>query len=222
VTPFNGNAWGGNYGNAFSASGGRPATTDVFMDGVSITNYEQNGGSLIIPYMPASDAVEEFKVQTSTFSAEFGFTGTSVVNMVMRSGSNSFHGTAFEYLRNQKLNANNFFSNSAGQSLSALRRNNFGGVLGGPIKRNKTFFFFDYDGLRQVAGQNSSFGVPSAAERTGDFSELCGTNGGTFDAAGRCSAAAGQLWDPYSGTYSAAMGGAVKSAYIPLITWVRT
>jgi len=215
VSPFNGNPWGGNYGNAFASSGGRAATADVLMDGVSTTNYEQNGGTLVVSYLPTPDAIQEFRVQTSQFSAEYGFTGSTVVNMVMRSGTNSYHGSAYEYLRNNKLDSNNFFNNESGTPLAGLHRNNFGGTMGGPIKRNKTFFFFDYDGLRQSSSTGGSFGVPSAVERTGNFGELCGYAGGTFDANGRCSAAAGQLWDPYSGTYSAAAGGAVRSAYIP-------
>ncbi len=215
VTPFNGNAWGGNYGNAFSSSGSRSATADVLMDGATTTNYEQNGGTLVVSYTPTPDSIQEFKVQTSNFSAEFGFTGSTVVNMIMRSGTNEFHGDAYEYLRNQKLDANGFFNNESGTPLPGLRRNNYGGTIGGPIKKNKTFFFFDWDGLRQVNSQGGTFGVPSAAERQGDFGELCGYAGGTFDSAGRCSAAGGQLWDPYSGTYSAAAGGAVRSQFIP-------
>ena len=115
----------------------------------------------------------------------------------------------------QVLDANSFFDNAQGNKLAGLRRNNFGGTIGGPIKRNKTFFFFDYDGTREVTQGSNNAAVPTAAERTGNFGELCGLNGGTFDAAGRCSSDAGQLWDPYSGTYSSDAGGAVRSTYIP-------
>ena len=215
VSPFNGTPWGGNYGNAFSSSGGRAATADVLLDGATTTNYEQNGGTLVVSYLPSPDAIQEFKMQTSQFSAEFGFTGSTVVNMVMRSGTNSFHGVAYEYLQNQKLDANNFFNNESGTALPGLRRNNFGGTVGGPIKRNKTFFFFDYDGLRQISSVTARYGVPSAAERQGNFGELCGYQGGAFDSNGMCSAPGGQLWDPYTSTYSASAGGAVRSGYIP-------
>ena len=222
VTPYVGGAWltGGfsesfAYANNFSSNGGRASTSDVLLDGTTTTNYENSGGVLVMSYNPSPEAIQEFKVQTSNFSAEFGASGTAVVNMVLRSGTNAFHGIVYEYLRNQKLDANNFFNNESGTPLPALRKNNFGGTLGGPIKKNKTFFFVDYDGIRQSSGTTWEFGVPSAAERQGNFGELCGYNGGTFDSAGRCSAAAGQLWDPYSGTYSAAAGGAVRSAYIP-------
>ena len=215
VTPYTGGAWLGNYGNNFSSNGGRASTNDVLLDGATTTNYEQNGGVLVISYLPSPDAIEEFKIQTSNFSAEFGATGSAVVNMVTRSGTNSYHGVLYEFLRNQKLDSNNFFANESGTPLAPLRRNNFGATLGGPIKKNKTFFFVDYDGLRQTKGRTVRFGVPSAAERKGDFGELCGYNGGTFDSVGRCSASGGQLWDPYSGTFSADAGGAVRSAYIP-------
>src|SRR5689334_15247829 len=199
----------------FVANGSRNATSDILMDGTSITNYEQNSGTLVAAYVPSPDAVEEFKVQTSNFSAEFGFSSSTVVNMVTRSGSNEFHGSGYEYLRNQKLDANKFFDNAAGNPLPGLRRNNFGGTVGGPIKKNKTFFFFDYDGTREVTQSSGATAVPTATERTGNFGELCGYNGGSFDGNGRCSVDAGQLWDPYTGTYDADLGGAVRSQYIP-------
>ena len=215
VPAYESNQQTGQGANDFSVNGGRAWTNDVLIDGVSSTNYEQNGGLLVMSALPSPDAIQEFKVQTWNFSAEFGFTGSTVVNVVMRSGTNTFHGSAYEYLRNSKLNANNFFNNMAGKAIAPLRRNNFGGTVGGPIQRNKTFFFFDYDGLRQRSMTTTTFGVPSAAERTGNFGEVCGYQGGAFDSAGKCSKAAGQLWDPYSGVYSASAGGAVRSAYIP-------
>jgi hypothetical protein len=202
-------------GNDLSSSGGRAWTADVLLDGISVTNYEQNGGLIDIIYLPSPDAIEEFKVQTSNFSAEFGFTGATVVNVVMRSGTNAFHGSLYEYLRNSKLDSNSFFNNASGVKLPPIRRNNFGVTAGGPIRKNKTFFFVDYDGYRQETFSTGNFGVPSAAERTGNFGELCGYKGGVFDSAGKCSVASGQLWDPYTGVFSASAGGAVRSSYIP-------
>jgi hypothetical protein len=161
------------------------------------------------------DAVEEFTVQQTNFSAEYGFSGGTIVNMVTRSGSNQFHGSAYEFFRNQKLDANNWFNNQSGVPIAPLRNNNFGGTVGGPIKKDKTFFFFDYDGTRSRTATSSQFGVPSAAERTGNFGELCGYSGGSFDANGRCSSEDGQLWDPYTGLYDASAGGPVRSGYIP-------
>jgi Carboxypeptidase regulatory-like domain len=215
VTPQNGQISTGTYGNNFVANGGRSSSADVLMDGVSTTNYEQNGSLQVISYMPSPDAVQEFKIQTSSFSAEFGFSGNTVVNMITRSGTNAFHGSAYGYIRSQKFDANNWFANGSGIPLPSQKWNDFGGSFGGPVKKNKSFFFADYDGLRSSTGLTSTFGVPSAQERTGDFGELCGYNGGTFDLTGMCTAPAGQLWDPYSGSYNADAGGAVRTAFIP-------
>ncbi len=214
VSSQNGGQTGGQ-GNNFVSNGSRNSTADVLMDGITVTDFDQNSGQQNMIYTPALDSVEEFKIQTSNFSAEFGFSGATIVNMVTRSGTNQFHGSLHEALRNQVLDANDFFDNNAGNPLPGLRRNQFGGTVGGPIKKNKTFFFFDYDGIREINQSSASGGMPSAAERGGNFGELCGYNGGTFDKNGMCSAAAGQLWDPYSGVYSSDLGGAVRSAYIP-------
>jgi len=143
--------------------------------------------------------------------------------MVIRSGTNQFHGSGYDFLRNQVMDANNFFNNAAGLPLPPLKKNNFGGTVGGPIRHDKTFFFFDYDGTRQATLSSFTSGVPSAAERTGNFGELCGLAGGSFDSNGMCSAAAGQLWDPYTGVYNNDKGGPVRSGYIPfdnLITYM--
>ena len=201
--------------NNFVSNGGRNATADMLLDGVTVTNFEQNSGIQVPTYTPSVDAVEEFTVQQTNFSAEYGFSGGTIVNMVTRSGSNQFHGSAYEFFRNQKLDANNWFNNQSGVPIAPLRNNNFGGTVGGAIKKDKTFFFFDYDGTRSRTATSSQFGVPSAAERTGNFGELCGYSGGSFDANGRCSADGGQLWDPYTGLYDPNAGGPVRSAYIP-------
>ena len=209
--------------NNFISNGSRNSTADILMDGVTVTNFEQNSGILFPLYTPSVEAVEEFAVQESNFSAEYGFTGATIVNMVIRSGTNQFHGSAYDFLRNQKLDANNFFNNAAGIPLPPLRRNNFGATIGGPIRHDKTFFFFDYDGSRSASLGTFQAGVPSALERTGNFGELCGSAGGSFDANGLCSAAAGQLWDPYTGVYNSEQGGPVRSGYIPfnnLITYM--
>jgi hypothetical protein len=201
--------------NNFISNGGRNATADMLLDGVTVTNFEQNSGIQVPTYTPSVDAVEEFTVQQTNFGAEYGFTGGTIINMVTRSGSNQFHGSAYEFFRNQKLDANNWFNNQGGVAIAPLRNNNFGGTIGGPIKKDKTFFFFDYDGSRSRTAANHVGSVPSDFEKNGDFGELCGYAGGSFDANGLCSAAAGQLWDPYTGVYSAAAGGPVRSGYIP-------
>src|SRR5437868_4223129 len=201
--------------NNFISNGGRNATADMLLDGVTVTNFEQNSGIQVPTYTPSVDAVEEFTVQQTNFSAEYGFSGGTIVNMVTRSGTNQFHGSLYEFFRNQKLDANNWFNNQSGVPIPALRNNNFGGTVGGPIRRDKTFFFFDYDGSRSRTASTHQAGVPSAAERTGNFGELCGYAGGSFNANGLCSSGDGQLWDPYTGVYNADAGGPVRSGFIP-------
>ncbi|MFN7997893.1 MAG: TonB-dependent receptor [Bryobacteraceae bacterium] len=131
---------------------------------------------------------------------------------MVRSGTNSFHGNLWEFLRNDKLAANDWFNNLYGSPRSILRYNQFGGTVGGPIKRNKTFFFFDYESIRTKSPGTATVGVPSAAERKGDFGEICAPG---FDPNGMCKDPEGQLWDPYTGVYDASRGGPVRSAYIP-------
>jgi len=202
-------------GTNFISNGTRGSTADILMDGASITNFEPNGGVTQATYTPSAEAVEEFKVQQSNFSAEFGFSGASVVNMVTRSGSNSFHGSGYDFIRDQKFDANNWFNNFYGIPIAPLRRNNYGGTIGGPIFKNKTFFFFDYDGTRETTMSTSQAGVPSMAERSGDFGEVCAAQGGAFDSTGLCTVAQGQMWDPYSGVYDPNVGGAVRNTFIP-------
>ena len=115
------------------------------------------------------------------------------------------------------LDSQNFFLNATpgpATKLPHLERNVFGGTIGGPIRKDKTFFFFDYEGTRQKALALANAGVPSAAEKTGDFGEFCAQNGGTFDSTGLCSAAGGQLWDPYTGVFVPGVG-TPRSAFIP-------
>jgi hypothetical protein len=208
----------GDTGTNFISNGSRGASADILMDGASITNFEPNGGITAVTYSPSADAVEELKVQQTNFSAEYGFSGATVVNMITRSGTNSFHGSAYDFVRNNITDANNWFNNASGTPIPPVHRNNYGGTVGGPIFKNKTFFFFDWDGTRSSSMGTYTAGVPSNAERNGDFGELCAANGGTFDSNGLCSVIAGQLYDPYTGTYqSPANGpaGAYRSAYIP-------
>ena len=201
---------GSSYGTStslnFVSNGGRNDTSDLLVDGIAASSYEPNTAIYTPLFQPSVDAVQEFKIMQNNYSAEEGFSGNTYINMVMRSGTDSFHGDVYEFLRNKDLDANNWFSNQAGGKLPSLRKNQFGGSIGGPIRKDKTFFFFDYDGVREAAGTTHNGGVPDAAERAGDFGELCARAGGTFGTGGICSAADGQLWDPYSGIYVAGTG----------------
>jgi hypothetical protein len=215
ITQVSGGVTGGGIANNFISNGGRNATADILIDGVTTTNIEQESGIQIPLYTPSIDAVQEFKVQQSNFSADIGFSGATVVNMVTRSGTSEFHGSAYDFLRNNVLTANDWFNNASGLELAARRRNVFGATVGGPIRKGKTFFFFDYEGVRDRQAHTLRQGVPSALERTGDFGELCGYAGGTFDANGMCSSGDGQLWDPYSSVYDPSAGGPVRGQFIP-------
>jgi hypothetical protein len=226
-------------GTNFVSNGSRGASADILIDGASATNFEPNGGVTETTYTPSPEAVEEFKVQQSNFSAEYGFSGASVVNMVTRSGSNALHGSAYDFIRNTITDANDWFNNRAGQPIPPVHRHDFGLTLGGPILKNKTFFFFDYEGVRSSDMRTHTAGVPSALERTGDFGELCpnasntdtsgGVHAGAWDNTqgtanyGQCVQAddittrvpSGQLWDPYSGTINQNWGGAQRQTFIP-------
>ncbi len=202
-------------GTNFVSNGSRGSTADILTDGASVTNSEPNGGITAATYLPSPEAIEEFKVQQTNFSAEYGFSGASVVNMITRSGTNKFHGSAYDFYRDNGLDANDWFANRAGQPIPPGHRNNYGGTFGGPIRKDKTFFFVDYDGLRSSGLATASGAVPTDLMRTGDFSEVCSAQGGTFDGSGLCSVAAGQIWDPYSGTFDSGSGGAVRSTFIP-------
>src|SRR5688572_30975944 len=155
----------------FVANGSRNSTSDVLLDGVTVVTVEQNSGVTDLKYSPAVDAVQEFKVQTNFFSAEFGQTGGAVVNMVTKSGTNRFDGTAYYFLRHSSLNANDWFSNRAGRTLPYTRRDQVGGVLGGPLIRNKSFFFGMYEFTESKSPLTSTRTVPTLRQRQGDFSQ---------------------------------------------------
>jgi carboxypeptidase family protein/TonB-dependent receptor-like protein len=200
----------------FNSNGSRNATADVLIDGASASNFDQNSGILNVPYTPSVDSVEEFKVEQTNFTAEYGFAGGTIINVITRSGTNQFHGSAYEFFRNSVMDANEWFNNASGTPIAPLKRNDFGGTVGGPIRKDKTFFFFDYEGLREHTSAQSGFmGVPSLCERgdpsgtcpagapaLGNFSELCTFQGGTFDNTGFCqnpgTPGVGQLFDPYA------------------------
>ncbi|HVB86018.1 MAG TPA: carboxypeptidase-like regulatory domain-containing protein [Candidatus Dormibacteraeota bacterium] len=155
----------------FSVAGGRSNTNAFLIDGVANTDDAIDNSAL----HPSLEMVQEFRIETNDYSAQFGQYSGGQVNITTKSGTNQFHGSAFEFLRNDALDAKNFFVRP-GQAKPPLRRNQFGGSLGGPIKRNKLFFFFSYEGLRYTDGQTGVGTVPTSAMLGGNFSELLQPN----------------------------------------------
>ena len=182
----------GNNGN-LRINGDRPRNQDFILDGTTITAPVFGGQAV----NPAVDSIQEFKVETNSMSAEYGKAGGGIIIAVTKSGTNEFHGSAYWYNRNEKLNARNFFENSTTPK-NPFRQNEFGGTIGGPVMKNKLFFFTDY---QRVSSNGSSpvtsVPVPNAAFRSGDLSALC-TAG--VDAAGTCLNASQQIRFPGTGT----------------------
>src|SRR5206468_6227941 len=152
-------------GQSYSVNGQRPESNNFLIDGAD--NFNGVDGGFVLK--PPVDAIAEFRILTHTSNAEFGHSTGSTTNIITRSGTNSLHGALWEFLRNDAFDAKSFFA----QSVEPLKRNQFGGTLGGPIKRDKTFFFGYYEGLRNRQGETTRATVPSLAERTGDFSGMC-------------------------------------------------
>lgn len=180
VQPTLPNNYGGNFFTTsirYSINGGMESTSDFKLDGVSILNQSDISGTMSLSLLPSIDAVQEMNVQTNSYSAAYGRSGGGITSMVTKSGTNSFHGSAFEFLQNIALNANNFFANRSGQKISQLNQDQYGGSIGGPVIKGKTFFFGNYERLLLHAGAFSFFSVPTAAERLGDFSQDLNSNG---------------------------------------------
>jgi hypothetical protein len=159
----------------FIAGGGRFSSNEVLLDGIDNNTTVTNGaiGRNGIALLPSVDAVQEFKVKTNAFSAEFGRAAGALVTATIKGGTNEYHGSVFEFLRNEKLDANNFFTNAAGLPRAKFRQNQFGGVFGGRILRDRTFFFANYQGTRQrTASASSIIAVPPSSIRGGDLSLL--------------------------------------------------
>jgi hypothetical protein len=138
------------FGNETAISGTRSTQTTYRIDGITIADYTNSGPAAATGYALGVDAIQEFSVVTANANAEYGRTGGGVINAITRSGTNQFHGTAFEFVRNSALDASNFFDTTAKPPLT---RNQFGGAIGGPIRKDRTFFFVNYEGFRQNIGQ---------------------------------------------------------------------
>jgi hypothetical protein len=180
---------------AASVNGGMQGSVYYMLDGGSnMDTYHNNA----YPF-PNPDATSEFRVLTNNFDAQYGFSPGAVVSIVTKSGTNSWHGDAFEFLRNEKFNARDFFASSR----DLLKRNQFGASAGGPVIKGKLFIFGNYQGTtsrRTVAGGGTAGFVPNNKMLNGDFSDVCTNAGGTINGtSGLCSVAGGQLKDPDTG-----------------------
>jgi hypothetical protein len=196
------------YGNHFIINGSQEATSDMVLDGVSMQVNHNVPTIPAISAIPSVEGIQEFKILTNSYPAEYGRSGGGVVIMVTKSGTNTLHGSAFEFLRNSKMDSNNFFANRSALPLASFKRHQFGGSIGGPVLlpriysgRSKTFFFFDYEGGRTRAAQIATYTLPTPLQRQGDFSQ-------TFNA----SAQRLVIYNPFSTTKDPANPAA----------WIRT
>jgi hypothetical protein len=202
-TPTNGNA-GGN----FSVNGTRGDQNNFILDGVD-NNSNDNGD---VAVLSSPDAIAEFKIQTSNYSSEFGRSGGAVINATTKSGGNQFHGSAWEFLRNDAFDAREYFE-SADQPKAPYKQHQFGGTLGGPIIKDKAFFFVDYEGTRIHSSRVTQATIPTALETQGNFSDILGTQSQIcgpqndqpcFDAIGR-PVFTNEIYDPTIRTVNGAL-----------------
>jgi hypothetical protein len=163
-------AIGRGLGTQMSVDGNRPTQNSYRLNGIFVNDYSNAGPGNVLGANLGVDAIQEFSVITSNYSAEYGYTSGGVINAVTKSGTNQFHGTAFEFIRNNALDAANFFENFNLQKKAPFRRNQFGGSGGGPIKKDKFWIFGAYEGLRQSKGIPHTAKVPSEAARAGNLS----------------------------------------------------
>ena len=158
---------------AFNVNGNRVFNNVFQLDGVDNIWYSNSfRGENVQVVQPSIEALQEFKIQTNAYSAEFGRGSGAVINATIKSGTNTVRGSVYEFLRNDALDANNFFSNALGTAKPKRERNQFGGAVGGPLLRNRTFWFADYEGLRDLEGVPRTRLVPTAAEKAGLFSTI--------------------------------------------------
>lgn len=158
-------------GMQMTIDGNRPTQNTYRLNGVIINDYSNAGPGSVLGQNLGVDAIQEFSVLTNNYTAEYGFTSGGVINAITRSGTNDFHGSAYEFIRNSALDAANFFENAGGLKKAAFRRNQFGGSAGGPIWKDKVFIFGDYEGLRQSKGIPHIANVLSPEARTGKLGD---------------------------------------------------
>ncbi len=156
-------------GAELSISGGRPQQNSYLLDGININDYSNAGPGSILGGNLGVDAIQEFNVITTNSMVQYGRTSGGVISAITKSGTNDFHGSAYEFLRNSALDAKNYFDNVG--AIPAFRQNQFGASAGGPIKKNNTFIFGDYEGIRQTLGLTNRQFVPTAAARAGHLAD---------------------------------------------------
>jgi hypothetical protein len=197
---------GSNASDDFKVNGGQEGGTDILVDGVSISlvspNTQWNKGV-------STDAVDEFRVLTSNFSAEYGQAGDGIVSLTIKSGTNELHGSGYDFLRNKSLDANSWANNLQGLKRSVDTQNDFGATVGGPVwipkvynGKNKTFFFFAYEGFRFRNGGTNQDSFPNENFRSGDFSQICqtGFTNGICNDRDKNNNVANQIYDPTTHT----------------------
>lgn len=177
LTPGVSGTIGNAYGDLrYTINGARPRTSDTLVDGLTATFPTVTGG-VGISVFPSVDAIQEFKVLGATYAAEFGRSLGSVINVVYKSGSNEFRGSAYEFLRQSAFDSRDFFQKRRGEALGDFSRHQFGGAAGGPLQRGKMFYLVSFEGLRENAFSSRTLTVPTERERQGDFSSTFAANG---------------------------------------------
>ncbi len=195
----------------FTVNGGRDSSNAILMDGVPVTMNSNTANMNANSAVPSVEGVEEFRIQTNSYSAEYGRSGGGVLTIATKSGTNTLHGSLFEFVRNSKMDANSWFANASGAKLAKFQRNEFGASAGGPLQipklydgKNKTFWFAVYEGRRQRSASTRFFTLPSDEQMTGDFSR-------TLTAAG----ALRNIYDPFTTTPDPARPGQFLRSVFP-------
>jgi hypothetical protein len=200
------------FGQQLTISGARPQQNNYRLDGVSLNDYANGAPGSVLGGSLGVDAIQEFSVITSNYSAEYGKTSGGVVNAITRSGTNKIHGSGYEFLRNSKLDAKNYFDDPT-KPIPPFKRNQFGGTIGGPLVKDHTFFFADAEFIRQSKGIPTVVTVPSEVARTGkiynmDLTQCVPVFGGVLTTDGACQFSVDSSAAKYLGFWPHAPAGA--------------
>ncbi len=188
----------------YSVNGGLESTSQMELDGLSFLNQSDIPGILGLSVLPSVDSIQDLRVQTNDYSAAYGRSGGGITTMVTKSGTNQFHGDAYEFLQNNAFEANSFFSNRSGGKIPPYHYDDYGFTVGGPVIKKHTFFFFSFERNLNHAGTFGLFTVPTAAERNGDFSQ-------DFNSAGQLIT----IYNPFTTTPNPAQPGTYLRTSFP-------